>query len=114
VATQIFLVYARFSSTIDCMEPTQPNEALARAIAKYPSLKAFAGELDVPYQTVQQWMKNRVPAEYCPRIEEMTGGESMCEDLNGDVNWTYLRATQKPPARTPPKRRKPSTNERTE
>lgn len=85
------------------MEPTQPNEALARAIARYPSLKAFAGELGVPYQTVQQWMKNRVPAEYCPRIEELTDGDSRCEDLNSKVNWEYLRATQKPKSRSPRK-----------
>lgn len=86
------------------MELTQPNEALARAVAKYPSLKAFAGELGVPYQTVQQWMKNGVPAEYCPRIEKMTDGDSMCEDLNSRVDWTYLRNTSKPsrPRRKPP------------
>jgi DNA-binding transcriptional regulator YdaS (Cro superfamily) len=84
------------------MEPTQPNEALTRAIARYPSLKAFAGAMDVRYQTVQQWLANGVPAEYCPRIEEMTDGDSRCEDLNGKVNWEYLRATQKP---IPPKAR---------
>jgi DNA-binding transcriptional regulator YdaS (Cro superfamily) len=78
------------------MEPTKSNEALASAIAQYPSLKAFALELDVPYQTVQQWMKNGVPAEYCPQIEKMTGGEALCEDLNSRVDWTYLRATPKP------------------
>lgn len=77
------------------METITPNEALASAIAKYPSLKAFAGELDVPYQTVQQWLKNGVPAEYCPRIEKMTDGDSLCEDLNSRVDWTYIRSTAK-------------------
>lgn len=95
--TQIFLVHASFSSIIEPMDTTQLNEALARAIAKFPSLKAFAGELGVPYQTVQQWMKNGVPAEHCPRIEEISQGAVLCEDLNSRVNWTYLRGTPKPP-----------------
>lgn len=93
VATQIFLVYARFSSRIGFMEPNQTNAALARAIAKWPSLKAFAGELGVPYQTVQQWLKNGVPPTHCPKIERLTDGESLCEDLNPSVDWTYLRGT---------------------
>ncbi|MBY0243024.1 MAG: helix-turn-helix domain-containing protein [Burkholderiaceae bacterium] len=76
------------------MEPNTPNEALARAISKWPSLKAFAGQLGAPYQRVQQWLKNGVPAAYCPRIEELTGGECKCEDLNNTVNWSYLRGTQ--------------------
>jgi DNA-binding transcriptional regulator YdaS (Cro superfamily) len=80
------------------MNTSRPNEALTGAIAKYPSLKAFAAELCVPYQTVQQWMKNGVPAEYCPQIEKMTGGEALCEDLNSRVDWTYLRSTSKPAA----------------
>lgn len=80
-----------------------------RAVAKYPSLKAFAGELGVPYQTVQQWLKNGVPIKYCPQIEKITGGDVLCEDLNSEFDWTYLRATAKPlkPPRTrtraPPK-----------
>ena len=78
------------------MDTTQPKAALARAISKVPSLKAFAGELGVPYQTVQQWMKNGVPAEHCPRIEELSDGDARCEELNSRVNWTYLRGTAKP------------------
>jgi DNA-binding transcriptional regulator YdaS (Cro superfamily) len=93
VATQIFLVYASFSSTISRMDTNRTNEALSRAIAKWPSLKAFATELEVPYQTVQQWLKNGVPAVYCPRIEKMTEGDSLCEDLNPAIDWTYLRGT---------------------
>lgn len=97
VATQFFLVHARFSSTIGLMEPTTSNKALVRAISKWPSLKAFARELGAPYQRVQQWLKNGVPAHYCPRIEEMTDGECKCEDLNSTINWAYLRGTQAGP-----------------
>ncbi len=75
------------------MKPMQSSKALERAIAKYPSLKAFSNALGVRYQTVQQWLVNGVPVEYCSQIEEVTGGECRCEDLNGRVNWDHLWAT---------------------
>jgi DNA-binding transcriptional regulator YdaS (Cro superfamily) len=75
------------------MDTTKSKAALTRAIAKWTTLKAFAAALDVEYQTVQQWLRNGVPAPYCPQIEEMTGGESRCEELNDSVNWAYLRTT---------------------
>lgn len=65
------------------------NDALASAIGKYPTLKAFSDALDVKYQLVQQWLKNGVPAEYCPPIEKLTG--IRCEALNSKVDWTYVR-----------------------
>jgi DNA-binding transcriptional regulator YdaS (Cro superfamily) len=48
------------------------------------------------YQTLQQWRRMRVPAEYCPRIERATHGAVRCEDLRPDVDWAYLRATDCP------------------
>ena len=47
------------------------------------------------YQTVQSWLSNRVPAEYCPVIERETGlrGRTVrCEDLRPDIAWRVLRA----------------------
>lgn len=41
------------------------------------------------HRTVYQWTKTRVPAEYCPDIEALTGVR--CEDLRSDVNWSVLR-----------------------
>lgn len=43
------------------------------------------------YQTVQSWLRNRVPAEYCPLIERETGGQVRCEELRADVAWDVLR-----------------------
>jgi DNA-binding transcriptional regulator YdaS (Cro superfamily) len=44
------------------------------------------------YQVVQQWIAQcRVPAEYCPRIEILTGVR--CEDLNDRVEWSLIRGT---------------------
>lgn len=46
---------------------------------------------DHRYQTVQSWLKNRIPAEYCPLIEQATGGAIRCEELRPDVAWGVLR-----------------------
>lgn len=43
------------------------------------------------YQTVQSWLRHRVPAEYCPLIERATDGKVRCEDLRPDVAWDVLR-----------------------
>ena len=48
------------------------------------------------YQSIQQWIKTRVPAEYCPRIEKVTNGAVRCEDLRPDVDWAFLRSTDCP------------------
>ena len=73
------------------MEKSSSNPGLAAAIAKFATLKAFAEAVGVRYQVVQQWLANGVPAEYCPRIERLTGVRS--EVLNDRVDWGYIRST---------------------
>jgi len=73
------------------MEKPTPSDALASAISKFPTLKAFADALGVRYQVVQQWLVNGVPAEYCPEIEKLT--EVRCELLNAKVDWAYVRGS---------------------
>lgn len=41
------------------------------------------------HSTIYQWKLNRVPADYCPDIEAITGVR--CEELRPDVNWSVLR-----------------------
>jgi DNA-binding transcriptional regulator YdaS (Cro superfamily) len=77
------------------MDKSLVNEALASAIATYPTLKAFAAAVGVRYQVVQQWLINGVPAEHCPTIEKITSGKVLCEDLNSRVDWAYIRASSK-------------------
>ena len=63
------------------------------------------------YQTVQSWLRTRVPAEYCPLIEEATGGAVRCEDLRPDVKWAVLRQQGDPitvPADQPEDGREPA------
>lgn len=51
---------------------------------------------DHRHQTVQGWLKTRVPAEQCPGIERATlerGPDKVvrCEELRPDVPWGILR-----------------------
>lgn len=39
--------------------------------------------------SISRWKKERVPAEACPDIEEITGVP--CEELRPDVSWSVLR-----------------------
>lgn len=50
--------------------------------------------LDVPehrYQTIQSWIRTRVPAEWCPAIEKATQGRFRCEALRPDFDWQTVR-----------------------
>lgn len=73
------------------------RDAACRAVASLGGTVSAARRLNVPggrYQTVQGWLKTRVPAEYCPAIERetrMVGQEVRCELLRPDVDWAVLR-----------------------
>ena len=82
------------------MNDEPPEAALRRAVNEFGSLVGFCERLGVRYQKVQFWFKNRVPAEYCPRIERLLEGRVRCESLRPDIDWGYLRqdkATQEKP-----------------
>lgn len=69
----------------------------ARAIRALGGPVRAAERLGVErYQTVQSWLRNRVPAEYCPLIERATDGLVRCEDLRPDVAWDVLRMQAEP------------------
>lgn len=64
-----------------------------KTIAYFGGLAPAARALGVGrYQVIQAWRAaQRVPAEHCPRIEELTNGEIRCEELNNRVNWSVVR-----------------------
>lgn len=69
---------------------------LASISRVFGSQTALASKLGVTPQAVQQWAKKeKIPAEHCPVIERLSGGVLRCEDLNSDIDWAYLRATNK-------------------
>lgn len=46
----------------------------------------------ISHRTVWAWhARGRVPKEYCPQIELLTGGAVRCEELNPDVDWQAMR-----------------------
>lgn len=74
---------------------TPQQAALDRAIAAADGNTALMRKLNAlghkikTQATIGQWRNNRVPAEYCPDIEKLTGVK--CEELRPDVNWQVLR-----------------------
>ena len=78
-------------------DQTSPSAMLAQAIVILGGVTAAARILDVPkhrYQTVQGWIRERVPADYCPAIEQATaerGKRIQCERLRPDIAWNVLR-----------------------
>ena len=67
-----------------------PIERAARVVG---SQAALAIALKVTKAAVGQWKDagRRVPAEHCPAIERLTGGQVRCEELRPDVAWGVLR-----------------------
>jgi DNA-binding transcriptional regulator YdaS (Cro superfamily) len=65
---------------------------LSKAIEQQGGLTCLANSLGLSKSVVFQWkVRGRVPAEYCPEIEKLTGGQVRCEDLNDKVDWAWLR-----------------------
>jgi len=72
--------------------PETRESAAAKAIRLLGGPVRAASTLEVErYQTVQSWLRHRVPAEYCPLIERATAGQVRCEELRPDVAWDVLR-----------------------
>jgi DNA-binding transcriptional regulator YdaS (Cro superfamily) len=77
---------------MDC--ESDPREALKRAVDLLGGPSAAARRLGVPgqrYQTVQSWLRTRVPAQYCPSIERETSRRVVCEQIRPDIDWAVLR-----------------------
>lgn len=68
------------------------KEHLKTAIKAAGGLSSFAQAVGAPSShAVKGWLMARVPADYCPDIERVTGVP--CEALRPDVNWGVLRGT---------------------
>lgn len=64
------------------------------AISSAGGARRLAESIGVPVQSVYFWGsgQRRVPADYCPAIERVTGVK--CEALRPDVEWGVLRGQQ--------------------
>lgn len=72
-------------------------QLLGGPVAAARRLKVKGGS----HQTVQSWLKTRVPAEYCPEIERELCGQVRCEELRPDMAWGVLREAAPAPAAGP-------------
>lgn len=80
---------------ISSMSPE--TQSLNNAIKAAGGIAAFARSLGLKSHSVaNQWRLTRVPAEFCPDIENLTGVR--CEELRPDVNWAVLRKNKRPKA----------------
>lgn len=71
-------------------------DALNRAISIFETQAKLAKAIGVSQQAICNWRsRGNIPAEYCPSIERATCGAVVCEDLRPDVDWAYLRGTEK-------------------
>lgn len=69
------------------------SHPIDRAAHIVGSVSKLASILGITRAAITQWKEagRRVPAEHCPKIEQATGGEVRCEELNDRVDWSYLR-----------------------
>lgn len=87
---------------MNCTKPE--TEAAREAVRVLGGPSSAARLLRVPkerHQTVQAWMKSRVPAEYCPDVEAETrarGSVVHCERLRPDIRWSRIRGAEGPAA----------------
>ena len=63
-----------------------------KAIGFVGSASALAKTLKVTKGAVHQWRTaGKVPAPRCPEIEKLTHRTVLCEELNGEIDWAYIR-----------------------
>lgn len=70
---------------------------LKNYIPSIESGSSLASRLGVSSVLVSQWRSGvkQVAADRCPEIEKATNGAVRCEDLRPDIDWAYLRGTDK-------------------
>ena len=74
--------------------------SLQKAIDLLGGLTSAGKQLGVTKGVIFQWReRGRVPAEYCPALEKLTG--IRCEELNDKIDWAYLRNQLPPKSITP-------------
>lgn len=70
---------------------------LSKFLSQRNAVIDLARAVGVAPAVVSQWKNGvrRVPSGRCPAIERATNGAVRCEDLRPDVDWAYLRGTNK-------------------
>ncbi len=65
---------------------------LKEVIKRAGGATSLARHFGISPVSVYEWITaGHVPAERCPEIERLTGGEVRCEELNARVDWAFVR-----------------------
>ncbi len=65
---------------------------LKEVIKRAGGATSLARHFGISPVSVYEWIASgQVPADRCPEIERLTGGDVRCEELNSRIDWTYLR-----------------------
>jgi DNA-binding transcriptional regulator YdaS (Cro superfamily) len=70
--------------------------ALEKAIEIAGGTTALAKRLGVHKNVVTNWKTRGVPIDQCPAIEKATDRAVLCEQLNGSIDWAYIRGSHQP------------------
>ncbi|MDD3884535.1 MAG: helix-turn-helix domain-containing protein [Gallionella sp.] len=70
---------------------------IAQYLSESETAASLARKLGITPVLISQWRTGlrRVPIERCPDIEKATDGQVTCEELRPDIDWAYLRGTEK-------------------
>ncbi|MEI7216245.1 helix-turn-helix domain-containing protein [Pectobacterium carotovorum] len=76
---------------------SKESPALKDACLDIGGQASMARLLGVSAPTINQWVNGvrPIPAERCLEIEKITQGKVTCEELRPDVDWAYLRSTDR-------------------
>lgn len=65
---------------------------LKKAIDDAGGVAVLAEHFGISPISVYEWIsRGRVPPDRCPEIEKFSKGAVKCEQLNDQVDWTYIR-----------------------
>lgn len=69
---------------------------ILKAIKQQGGPTKLGAALGVSKAVVNGWkVRGQVPPRLCPKIEKLSCGSVLCEDLNDTVDWEYIRGTKK-------------------
>ncbi|WP_293005853.1 helix-turn-helix domain-containing protein [Nitrosomonas sp.] len=79
------------------MDNIKQNPHLLKACSIVGGKSALARLLGVKPPTVSEWLSEGrpVPPKRCVEIEKLVKAQVICEDLNNEIDWSYLRGTKR-------------------
>lgn len=68
------------------------EKTLKQSLDTAGGVAAIASHFGISPVSIYEWIKRGyAPPDKCVEIEKLSGGLVLCEDLNSNVDWSYLR-----------------------